>query len=98
MELRRGLAAAATAGMMGLFLTAMPAQAVVADCATGSYGSNNDGVWIYCNAIRGGHARGRGNCDFAPDIYTRWVISNEYDQNGFCLFSMSGTILETKNG
>jgi hypothetical protein len=66
------------------------------DCTTGSYGENNDGVWIYCSKALGGDARGRGDCVAAPDIYTDWVHTNGYSQNGFCLFSMRGTITETR--
>jgi hypothetical protein len=58
--------------------------------------SINDGVWIYCNQALGGDARGRGDCVSAPDIYTAWVHANGYAQNGFCLFSMRGTIMETR--
>jgi len=69
---------------------------MTADCITGTYGSNNDGVWISCAVVSGGEARGRADCTAAPDIYTNWITSWASDQNGFCLFQLRQTILELK--
>jgi hypothetical protein len=73
-----------------------PILPAIFDCTTGSYGKNNDGVWVSCNRALGGDARGRGDCTAAPDIYTSWIHTNGYAQNGFCLFSMRDTQLETR--
>ncbi|MFE9428766.1 hypothetical protein ACFYNO_38130 [Kitasatospora sp. NPDC006697] len=95
----------AGAALVTSVLMAMPAAAsaapaqpnmVYADCAVGTYGSNNDGVTISCGDVVGGQARGRGDCAFAPDVYTPWIGSWYDAWSGFCLFSLRGPVLETK--
>ena len=86
-----------TAASVGSFLVAPPAQAGVnANCSVAVYGKNSDGVWIGCGSVTGGEARGRADCAFAPDVYTRWIRSFNSATGGWCVFKARGAILEVR--
>jgi hypothetical protein len=93
------LASTSLALAAGGLTVASPAQAagiVYADCTVSIGGKNHDMVYISCADVVGGQARGRADCSFAPDVYTKWITSWDSSEGGPCLFKAAGAVLETR--
>jgi hypothetical protein len=86
-----------TAAAMGiaLSLAAVATAAVRADCIVGI--TSNQAPSVACRVLSGGEARGRADCIFAPDTYTRWIARPGGAQGSRCWFDARGAILETRS-
>jgi hypothetical protein len=86
---------ATLAAAVAAAVAAPTANAVSADCSTWTSG---DRAFMYCYSVSwDAQVRVRGDCHWAPDVYSWWGSSVGLYATGGCLFSIQGAILELRS-
>lgn len=89
------LAMATTAAAVVAAVAAPSAGAVSANCSTWTSG---DSAYMYCYEVSwDAQVRVRGDCSWAPDVYSSWGSSVGLYATGGCWFGIRGAILELRS-